>query len=118
MPMPGSRYTLTVRRGPRVERERHERLEAALAAVEQRARSLSDGASAAPIGGRLIRRIDPVQRVAARVELAGPSRLRAGVDVRGDGSAEAWVGRVRRRLVAQRAGESPYEALRRELEGS
>ena len=59
--------------------------------------------------------MDPVQIVVARVEVAGPRRLRAGVDVRGDGSSEAFTGRVRRRLVEQRDGESAYDALRREL---
>src|SRR4051794_33413398 len=33
-------------------------------------------------GGGLMRRIAPVQQVVARLEVTGPGRLRAGVDVR------------------------------------
>jgi hypothetical protein len=61
--------------------------------------------------------MDPVQQVIARLELSGPRRLRAGIDVRGDGSTEGYTGRLRRRLVEQRKGESPYDALRRAISG-
>jgi hypothetical protein len=108
-------YTLTIRQGPKVTRERYTELEEAMGALEEHGRELERGADARPVGGSLIRRIEPVQQVVARLELRGPGRLRAGVDVRGDGSSEAYTGRLRRRLVEQRPGEDAYGALRREL---
>jgi hypothetical protein len=108
-------YTVTIRQGPKVTRERYTELDEAVGAVEEHGRELERGADARPVGGSLIRRIEPVQQVVARLELRGPGRLRAGVDVRGDGSSEAYTGRVRRRLVEQRSGEDAYGALRREL---
>ena len=108
-------FTVTTRRGPKIERERFAELAAALDALERRGRELEQGATAAPAGGRLMRRVEPVQQVVARLELAGPGRLCAGVDVRGDGSSEGFTGRLRRRLIEQCGGESAYEALRRTL---
>jgi hypothetical protein len=108
-------YTLTVRSGAKVQKARHENLGAALDAMESTGTELSAEVHAQPVGGSLIRRIEPVQQVVARLELRGPGRLRAGVDVRGDGSSEAYTGRVRRRLVELRAGEDAYGALRRIL---
>jgi hypothetical protein len=108
-------FTLTIRQGPKVTRERYGDVQAALLAMEEWGRELERGADARAVGGTLLRRIEPVQQVVARLELAGPGKLRAGIDVRGDGSSEAFTGRVRRRLVEQRRGETAFEALRRSL---
>jgi hypothetical protein len=61
------------------------------------------------------REYEPGAQVAVRGEIAGPGGLRGGVDVRGDGSAEAFTGRWRRRLVDRAPGETAYDALRRAL---
>ena len=108
-------YTVTVRQGSKVTRERFEELGSALEAIERQGRELEQSAHASPTGGRLLRRIEPVQQVVARLELSGPGRLRGGIDVRGDGSSEGFTGKLRRQLIDQRNGETPYEALRRVL---
>ena len=113
-------YTVTVRVGPRVDRERRATLPEALDALEERLASL--GAEARrPTRRALSREYEPVAQVAARGEVAGPwrlgGRLRAGADVRGDGSVEAYRGRLRREVVEQAPGESALAALRRELGG-
>ena len=109
-------YSLKTRSGARVQRSRFDDLGDALAELERRGEELQEGANARVVDLKVGRRIEPVQQVVARIELAGPRRLRAGVDVRGDGSAEAWTGRVRRTLIDQLPQESPYEALRRALD--
>jgi hypothetical protein len=111
-------WRLTVRAGPRVERLTLPTIEQALDALELRANQLATDTARQPVDVRY-RKFEPVQQVAARLELSGPQRLvpsvRAGIDVRGDGSSEAYVGRVRRRLLEQRRRESAVAALRREL---
>jgi hypothetical protein len=108
-------YTLTVRAGAKVRKRQHRGLAEALYELEREGRELEAGADGRAEGGTLIRRLEPVQLVVARLELSGPRGLRAGIDVRGDGSSEAFTGRLRRRVVEQRGGESAYDALRREL---
>jgi hypothetical protein len=112
---------LTVRAGPRVERVRFDDLDQALLALEARARELAGNAPRRPLDIK-VQRFEPAQQVTARVELAGPERLvpsvRGGVDVRGDGSTEAYVGRVRREVLEQRRGETPFRALSRALRDS
>lgn len=111
-------WTLTLRNGPRVERMRFATLEETLDALEQRMDELAPDARRRAI--RIARRrYDPVRQVAVRAEITGPGVLlggvRGGVDLRGDGSAEAYTGRIKRSLVQTRTGESAYDALRRAL---
>ena len=111
-------FRVLVRHGPRVERSAWPTLEEALTELETRSRALGETSPRSAVTVYR-RRYEPIQLVAARAEVSGPQRLRpairGGVDVRGDGSAEAWTGRVRRSLVVQAAGESAYDALRRAL---
>jgi hypothetical protein len=111
MPRVGRGWRVTVRDGPRVTRQRADSLEAALDLVERAGRELAAGSGRSTVDLH-VRSFTPQQQVAGRVELSGP-RVHAGVDVRGDGAAEAWTGRIARRVVAQAEGETPYAALRR-----
>jgi hypothetical protein len=109
-----ARYRVVTRVGPKLAREGYDSLDAALKAIEKQGRELERTTDAKPVSTMLGRKFDPVQQVAARLELHGP-RMRGGVDIRGDGSSEAYTGWLRRKLVAQRDGESSYDALRRAL---
>ena len=104
-------YRVVLRHGPKVDKHRADTLAAALDVLEFEARAIAGGPRRKPIDVR-VRTYEPAQQVAARAELRGGG-VRAGVDVRGDGSAEAWTGRVRRNLIEQAGRETPYEALRR-----
>ncbi|MEA2169227.1 MAG: hypothetical protein QOF76_2527 [Solirubrobacteraceae bacterium] len=107
-------WRLVVRSGGNVERSKHETAAGALDALESACRAIAtrDRRDAVTVAKRTY---EPVVQVAARAEVQGPG-VRAGVDVRGDGSTEAYVGRWRRTLVEQRKKESAYDALRRVLE--
>jgi len=114
----GVPYLVTVRVGPKVQRERCETLGAAVDLLERRLTGLDDDVRR-PQRRAFMREYEPLAQVAARGELKGPWRLRpsvrAGADVRGDGSIEAYRGRVARELIALEPGESPFDGLRRVL---
>jgi hypothetical protein len=112
-------WKLTVRDGPRVRHRRFETLGETLTAMEHELGELAPGARrrAVSVPGR---RFDPARQVSVRAEIAGPGgwlsgAARGGVDMRGDGSTEAYTGRLWRKLVELRPGETTYEGLRRML---
>jgi hypothetical protein len=113
-------WRLTVRADHRVDRSRFDGLDQLLDVLEERGRQLARSApgQAVSVSGR-VKRFEPAQQVVARLELAGPERLipsvRAGLDVRGDGSTEAFRGRVSRTLLEPHPGEDAFATLRRAL---
>jgi hypothetical protein len=111
-------YKVTIRVGPKISRSRHTSLQAAIDTLEIELTSLGPAARR-DTQRALAREYEPAAQVAARGELAGPSpisrRVRAGADVRGDGSIEVYRGRVRRRRIDVERRERPFDALRREL---
>ncbi|HEX8121379.1 MAG TPA: hypothetical protein VF549_08960 [Solirubrobacteraceae bacterium] len=105
------RYKLVLRLGPRVEKERHATLEEALDALAARVPHVTPRSGRAVLG----REYEPVRQVAGRLELHGPRGVHGGIDVRGNGDAEAYVGWVRKDVVERADGESAVDALRRAL---
>ncbi len=79
---------------------------------ELRARATAERRSSVSVLGR---EYEPVSQVLARGELRGRGHPHAGIDVRGDGSSEAWTGRLRKRLVEPVGREDAFQALRRVL---
>ena len=107
-------FRLTVRysatHGAKVDHEQFDDLDDALTGLSRRLDWLAGDARRKHVDLG-VREFDPVQQVAARLEVAGPGRLRpkhaGGIDIRGDGSLEAYTGRVKRVVVELENGETP-----------
>ena len=110
-------WTLRLRQGPTVTKRRFDSLEAALDGLQEAIDAA--GPQRRRTAHAFVREVEPVKQVALRAEVSGPQRLFAqvngGIDVRGDGSPEAFTGRVSRAVVERRDGESAIDALRRAL---
>ena len=109
-----AKYKLTVRTGPRVDRESFEDLDEAIAALELRAKEIR---SQGPLPQRsFVRDFDPGDQVAGRVELSTSGLLRrgldAGVDVMGDGRYVPFRGGFGREAIDHGEG-SPFKAVRK-----
>jgi len=108
------RWSLTIRDGSRVDRAGFDTLDATLDALAGRLDALAPDARRDPVDV-LTLHYDARRQVAVRAEIAGPGRRHGGVDLRGDGSSEAYTGRWRRTLIAPEPQESAVDALRRTL---
>jgi hypothetical protein len=109
-------YRVIIRRRGKTEKSRFATLDAALDALETELRAAATVVARAPRVERALgREYEPVAQVVVRGEVRGPGRLRAGADVRGDGSTEAFTGRVARQIIEVRGREDVWRALRREL---
>lgn len=111
-------YRLLVRTSGKVETHETATLADGVALLESEVRAAGRGDRPAAVDLRY-RRFDPGDQVAARIELSGPGRwrprVRVGVDVRGDGTLQAWSGRVGRTPLEPAEGESAFDALRRRV---
>lgn len=117
--MAKAKYKLKVRDAGRTRSEQFESCEAALEAAGGYAEDLAAGAANRTVSTPL-RDFEPIDQVVGRVEVfrRGHRPLLgeyAGIDVRGDGSMEAWSGRTSRRVIEQAPGETVVAALRREF---
>lgn len=111
---PVSGWSLTLRNGSHVDRARFDTLDEALQTVQTRLDALAPESRREPVEV-LRRRYDASLQVAVRAELSGPGGRHGGVDLRGDGSTEAYSGRWRRSVIALESGESAIDGLRRAL---
>ena len=112
------RWKLLIRDGAAVRKTVHQTLSAALDELQ----SETVEAAARPRAQEVdlkVRSFSPEDQVVMRAEVKGPERFfaktHAGVDVRGDQSVLAWGGGRKRVELKPRKGESPWQALRREL---
>jgi hypothetical protein len=107
-------YKLTTRISGKVTHDRFGDLRSALDALERSGHRLQGQADADSVGGSMMRRFEPGDQVTARLELSGGG-VHAGVDIRGDGRAVPFRGRLLRNEITRDSGESAYDALRRTL---
>ncbi len=111
-----AKWRLTVRKGPRVEREAFDDLAEALDTMRDHAVAAAAQGRLGPVQG--FRSYEPEDRVAARIELSTGSRLRgreAGIDVMGDGTIVPYRGKVRKERLEGRTPDAALEAVREAL---
>jgi hypothetical protein len=110
-------YRVIIRRRGQTAKSRHATLDEALDELERELR-VAVTRQVPRVEQALGRSYEPDQVVTVRGELRGPGGLRAGIDVRGDGSAAAHTGRIVRRVIEPQERDDAWAALRREVGGA
>ena len=109
-------WKVTVRHGPKVEREKFETLDEALEDARGRVAAVLSGERLGTVNA--IRAFTPDKRVQARIEISGPGFMRgpeAGIDVMGDGALVAYVGAIRKQPLDAPTLDAAIESLREAL---
>ena len=110
-------YRLTVRHGPKVERQTFETLDHAVEALARRAEEVRHEGPLEEVGA--LRDFEPGRRVHARLELSTGGVFRGrevGVDVMGDGALVPYMGVIRKRRLQPPDGETAIDAVRDALQ--
>jgi hypothetical protein len=110
-------WKLTVRHGSEVTHQAFDDLDAAVAAMRERALAIRSEGRARTV--RSLRDFEPGDQVQARLQISGRGLLRkptAGVDVRGDGSFMPYRGGVGRAELDPGGHETPFDLVRETLE--
>ena len=111
-----SKWKLTVRHGSEVGHEDFDDLDAAVAAMRERAFAIRSEGPVQPVAG--FKEFEPRDQVHARLQLAGRGVLRrpvAGIDVRGNGAFVPYRGGVRREELDPSGHETPFDAVHETL---
>ena len=113
-----AKFVLKLREGPKVTRERCATAQELFDRVEVLADEMADRADRTPVKS-MFRDYEAIELVHGRIEVSiaqgAFKHRRGGIDVRRDGSIEAFVGRASRTVVEPTPGETIPQALKREL---
>lgn len=108
-----SGFTLAIQQEGSSKKVRFGSLEDALAGLQAELNSAGPGTRREPVNA-LVREFQPEEQVAMRLEVRGRG-VCGGLDLHGDGTQEAYTGRIRRRGIVPEPGENAVSALRRTL---
>lgn len=105
-------YTLTIRKGPKVSREKHETIEEAIDSMRDWAQRVRAEGDLPEI--TMFRKYESGKRVHARLEISTGGWLRgrdAGVDVMGDGALVPFRGGAFRKRLEPEEDEDVFEVV-------